>query len=527
MLYDAIIVGSGGAALSLAIHLKQKNKNIILLSKSNITSAQTVQAQGGINAALNRSDSIQTHIKDTIKSSHGLYDKNMIEYMCKEAPSIISWLDSLGVPFNRDNTDNIDQRRLGGSSFNRANYSSDYTGLKILHTLYDKAISLGIEFIEDAFLLNLIKEDEYICGITYLNLKNSSVNQILASNTILATGGYGNIYYNYTTNSSDSTSDGQMAAFRAGAILENMEMVQFHPTALKHKYILISESARGEGGYLVTKDGQRFVDELLPRDIVAREIYKKLNNNENVFLDLRHLGKDKILHLIPQEYKLCYDHLGLKMDKDLIPITPASHYSMGGIKVDNTLKTSLNNLYAIGEVSSAGVHGANRLGGNSLLEITVFAKKLANSIDYEFTPIQKQYNQVLEDKNKIERLLNQEGKPFHTERKNLGEIMFSCVGLFRDEKGLQKGLSYVDKLINTLDSFSIEDKSKIFNMQLKNYLEFENSIQCAKLIIDSALVRKESRGAHFRIDFQFEDSKVYNTNVKLDQKVRYVEINNN
>jgi succinate dehydrogenase / fumarate reductase flavoprotein subunit len=520
MIYDAIIVGSGGAALSAAIELKLQNKNIVVVTKSSVTSSQTVQAQGGINGVMNNTDSIDSHISDTKKSAHGLCDDKMVEYMCNEAPNIIKWLDSIGVPFNRDEKGKIDQRKLGGASFNRANYSSDYTGLKILHTLYDKARSLGVTFIEDAMLLNLINENDSICGITYLSLKDTEVYQLLGSNTILATGGYGGVYHNYTTNSIDTTADGIIAAYNAGANLENLEMVQFHPTALKDKFILISESARGEGGYLVTSDEKRFVDELLPRDVVAREITKKLKE-EDVFLDLRHLGKEKILHLMPQEYKLAHDYLGLKMDQELIPIIPACHYSMGGIKVDATLRTTLNNLYAIGEVSSSGVHGANRLGGNSLLEIVTFGKKVAYDLEYDFIPEDKEYKIMSESKNKIAQLLNNDGASLFTIKNQLGQLMYENVGLFREESLLNNAQKKIESFMEQYSQLGIKDKSKVFNMELKQLLELENLLLCAQLIIESASLRKESRGAHYRLDYQDELSVAQNIIIEKEKGVYF------
>ena len=526
MIYDVLIIGSGGAALSTAIHLKKNNKNVLVVSKSNITNAQTVQAQGGINAVLATNDSIENHIQDTIKSAHGLYDKDMIEYMCTKAPETILWLDSIGVPFNRNQLDKLDQRKLGGASHPRANYSSDYTGLKILQTLFDTALNLGVEFKEDCMMLNLLKEDNTISGISYIDLKTSNIGQIVAINTILASGGFGGVYHNYTTNSADTTADGQIAAYHAGCILENMEMVQFHPTALLDKFILISESARGEGGYLVNGDSQRFVDELLPRDVVAREIAKKQKSGETIYLDLRHLGKEKILHLMPQEYKICFDYLGLKMEQDLIPITPACHYTMGGIKVDKKLKTSLNNLYAIGEVSSSGVHGANRLGGNSLLEITTFCKKLVENLEYNNIPSEEEFEQTKIDRNKIESLLEDTGESFYKDRNQLGKVLYENVSLFRDEKSLNEALSYVKVQHNVFSKYGVKDKCRVFNMELKNYLEYENMLTCAQLIILSAIERSESRGAHFRSDFPDEGNVIYNTQIDNNKKVYRDEINN-
>jgi len=504
-MYDVLIIGNGGAGLSAAISLHNRGFDVAIVSKTNATASQTSQAQGGINAVLGTNeDSVQHHINDTIKSANNLGSVESIIMMCEEAFDTIKWLDTLGVPFSRDENNNIAQRQMGGASNKRACYSADYTGLKILHTLYDTALALGITFIDDSMLLNLIIEEDEVKGITALDIKTSEVKQILCSTTILASGGYGGVYHNFSTNSSATTSDGIISAYNAGVKLENMEFVQFHPTALKDKFILISESARGEGGYLVTKDEKRFVDELLPRDIVAREIYKKQLNNEEVFLDIRHLGLEKILHLMPQEYKLCEQFTGLKMDKDLIPIIPASHYTMGGIKVKSSSSTNINLLYAIGECSSNGVHGANRLGGNSLLEIITFGKKLGDTLCISDTPISnKIYEQFLQDKSMIEEEFTKTSKKdFYKLRDNLGKLMYENVGLFKNEKNLNEALEIVKEYKNDFKNISCTDKSKVYNTNLKELLEFKNMVICAEIIIRSALNRCESRGAHFRSDYQ-------------------------
>ena len=521
MIYDAIIVGSGGAAYSAALSLNEQKKNILIITKGNGTNGQTSQAQGGMNGVLShREDSVESHVQDTLRSAHNLGNEDMIRYMCENASEAIKWLDSLGVPFNRDTQKSIDARKLGGASAARANYSSDYTGLKIVQTLYDKVLSSQIPILEENMVLSLIQNDKNdVCGVSTLDIKTTKIEQYLAKNVILASGGYGGVYHNYTTNSADTTGDGIVSAYKAGAELENMELVQFHPTALKDKFILVSESARGEGGYLVTKDEKRFVDELLPRDIVAREIYKKLLNNEEVFLDLRHLGYEKIHHLMPQEYKITLDYLGIQMDKELVPIIPAIHYSMGGIKVNQDLKTSLNNLYAIGECSSCGVHGANRLGGNSLLEIVVMGRKVAKALEYTQEIEQKEYNNFLEDKKYIENLFEKEGESFYKDRNALGERLYYKCGVFRNKIDLQDCKELVNDDIAKFDKYALADKSKIYNLNLKHYLEFSNILECAKLIVESAISREESRGAHYRDDFKEEDEKAYNIVLQKEKGV--------
>ena len=274
---DVLIIGSGGAGLTTALEAKRNCDSVVVLSKTTPTASQTCQAQGGINAVIDKTnDSQQNHIDDTLKSAHNLGDKKTIEYMCKNSDETIKWLDDIGVPFSRDKDNNIAQRKLGGASFPRACYSSDYTGLKILHTLYDTCLKNDIEFINEHMLLNFIVEKGEVKGITCIDIQTSEVKQILAKKVIVASGGYGGIYSGYNTNSTATTGDAISAALRAGCELANMEYIQFHPTSLKGNCILISESARGEGGYLVTKDGSRFIDELKPRDKVARAIYNKI-----------------------------------------------------------------------------------------------------------------------------------------------------------------------------------------------------------------------------------------------------------
>ena len=508
---DILIVGSGGAGLTAALEGKRGCDNVVVLSKTYPTSSQTCQAQGGINAVLvNSEDTQQNHIDDTLKSAHNLGDEETIKYMCKNSSETIKWLDDIGVPFSRDEKNNIAQRMLGGASNPRACYSSDYTGLKILHTLYDNCLKSDIKFINEYMLLNFIIDNNEVKGITALNIETSEVKQILAKKVIVATGGYAGIYSGYNTNSTAKTGEAICAALRAGCKLENMEYVQFHPTSLKDNCILISESARGEGGYLVDTDGSRFIDELKPRDEVARAIYKKIESGEEVYLDLRHLGKDKIIQSMPQEYELCLEFMNLKLDEDLIPIVPAAHYTMGGIKTNINGETNIKNLYALGECSSNGVHGANRLGGNSLLEIITFGKLVASSaikdiknIDDDLT---NEYEILLKDKELVNHIFTKSNQiNFYNVKESLGKLFYENVGLFREEKRLNEVLVKIKELKDEIKLMGIDDKSKIYNTNLKEYIEFVNIIELSETIILSALNRKESRGAHYRVDFQEEN----------------------
>lgn len=308
---DVIIVGSGGAGLSAALGAKEAGASVLVISKTFPTHSQTVQAQGGINAVLykDKNDSIEEHINDTYTSSRTLSNKSNIKFMCDNGKETIKWLDKLGVPFSRNEEDNIAQRPFGGTKAIRTCYSSDYTGLKILHTLYDNCLKQNIDFLYEHILVDLIIDNNRVVGVKVLNLLNSEINEIYSKTVILATGGYSNIFSGFTTNSNLTTGDGIAIAFNRGAKLSNLEFVQFHPTALKYSNTLISESARAEGAYLVTKEGDRFVDELRTRDIVARAIKDKILEGKEVYLDLRHLDIKVLKEKMPQEIKLIKDFL--------------------------------------------------------------------------------------------------------------------------------------------------------------------------------------------------------------------------
>lgn len=515
---DVLIIGSGGAGLTAALNAKKEGAKVLVVSKTYPTHSQTCQAQGGINAVLSEEgeDSVQNYINDTYKASHKLANKKNLELFCTNSKNTIEWLDSMGVPFSRNSDSNISQRKFGGTKAKRTCYSSDYTGLKILHTLYDQCLKEDIEFYNEHQLLNLIIKDNKVKGITALDVQTCKIKEIKAKTVILATGGYAGLYNGFTTNSYASTGDGIASALKAGAKISNMEFIQFHPTALENKNILISESARGEGGYLIDDNGKRFIDELKPRDEVARAIYKKYEDGNKVYLDLRHLGFKKINEAMPQERRLVQEFMQLKMEEDLIPVNPSAHYSMGGILTDIDAKSSIENLYACGECSQSGVHGANRLGGNSLLEIITFGKiagvNAAIKAKDENYIEEKESFQYLEDKDNIEKIFsNNTNIDFYKRKKELGKQFFKNVGLFREQKSMQDTLNLILEWKEELDTLGITDKSKIFNKNLTDLIEYKNMIELSHIILISALNRKESRGAHYRTDFE-EESKAYDRN---------------
>lgn len=500
---DILIIGSGGAGLTTALKSKEIGLDVLIATKSNPTTASTSMAQGGINSYLrNPKDSIDIHIKDTIKSAHNLCDNSMVEKMCKKAPLSIKWLESIGVPFSRQGNF-IAQRKMGGATEGRTCYAQDYTGLKILHTLYDNILKEDIPILEDYFLLSLINENNIIKGATFLDISTGEIKKIEAKTVVIATGGYGGVYYGYSNNAFGVVGDGIATVLKAGGVVSDMEFIQFHPTALKNSNILISESARGEGGYLINSDGNRFIDELKPRDEVARAIIKEIEEGKEVFLDIRHLGEEKLMHLLPQEVSLCRLHEGIDPLTELIPIKPIAHYTMGGIDVDKSHKISnLKGAYAIGECANAKVHGANRLGGNSLLEIIAFGIDVVENIKnyIENNLFTKSTDKELtKDKENIENILNQNGESFYLSRIELGRSLYKGVGILRDKEGIEKSIKEIEKIEKL--TFKVEDKAKKFNTNLIDYLEFSNSLYLSKFILKSSLKREESRGAHFRLDY--------------------------
>ena len=547
---DVLIIGSGGAGLTAALSAKNMGASVLVVGKAYPTNSQTSMAQGGMNAALGNveEDSVGAHIADTMKSAHGLCDEKMVETMCADAPKTIQWLESIGVPFSRlensegsddnnllqrndslssdsrtETTKTIAQRQMGGASAKRACYAQDYTGLKILHTLYDTCLKHKIDFLDEHYLMNLVVEGGTAKGATFLDIRTGKVKQIDAKSVIVATGGYGGLYHNYTTNMTGATGDGIAAVLRAGGAVSDMEFVQFHPTALKSSSILISESARGEGGYLVNTKGERFVDELKPRDEVARAIFEQFTQGHEVFLDVRHLGETKLMELLPQEVALCKLHENVDPAKELIPIKPVAHYSMGGIDVDNTMAVdSIQGCFAVGECSNAKVHGANRLGGNSLLEITAFGKRAGGSAFHYASSISDEVSsnaQHQQDKTYLEKLYSQTPtEDFYTKRETLGKLFYEKVGIVRNNATLHEAQAYIIRTQETLTQMGITDKNQTNNTNLIDFLEFANTLLLSSTIVSAAITRNESRGAHYKTDFPKTNDEKFKNHIVFQWK---------
>ena len=518
---DVLVIGSGGAGLVAAIAAKESGAEVKVVGKSFPTRSQTSMAQGGINAAMANveEDSVDAHIQDTLKSAQGLASETAVQKLCEEAVEGIKWLDRIGLPFSRTREGKIAQRRLGGASGIRACYAQDYTGLKILHTLYDQASKMGIEFVNEHFLLNYIVEEEegkgdrHTSGATFLDIKRGEVVEIRAKSVIIATGGYSRIYHGFSTNSTASTGDGAAASIRAGARLSDMEFVQFHPTALKNSAILISESARGAGGYLLNADRERFTDELAPRDVVARAISDEIERGGEVYLDIRHLGEEFIDHELPQERKLAITYEGLDPVTDLIPIKPVAHYTMGGIDVDEDSMTCIKGLYAAGEAANHKVHGANRLGGNSLLELIVFGRQAgekAAAYAKENEVVGADGEQLRKDADFILGLRGLSSEiDFYEKRESLSRLFYEKVGIKRNDRGLESALEAVRRIQKELPLMGPKDRSKNYNTNLLEFIEFRNIVELSEVLLVGAISRKESRGAHYREDIPEKKDEVY------------------
>jgi succinate dehydrogenase/fumarate reductase flavoprotein subunit len=521
MIYDVIVVGGGIAGLMAAIEAKDENNKVALISKGNVFKSNSSMASGGINAVLdvNNTNEINKHIQDTFNSAKGLGNKKAITYMCKQASSIIEKLIEYGVPFDRDENNKILQRPFGGGSSNRTCYVGDKTGSAITMALIKKARSIGITFLPNNFILNLAKYQDRVSGVVSLNKENSQVMIYSSKAVVLAGGGYAGIYRGYSTNAPDYTGDLLAVALRAGLCLKDMEFVQFHPTGFVRTNYLVTEAARGEGAYLVNSEGNRFINELETRDKVARAILKEELEGKKVFIDLRHLGLENIQQKLPSLYNAALMQSGINLSEELLEIKPVAHYTMGGVDV-NMSESDLKGLYICGEMASNGVHGANRLGGNSLLEGCVFGRLAGNkakgySKEYEYSPID--YNTVIKDIEMVDFIfLSDTSKNFNAIRISLGKCLFEKVGIIKNEKSLTLAFDYIKYLRQISYTLHCINKEKNNNVELTAILELRNALEISEAIILSAQKRCESRGAHYREDYP-ETSKKFEKSFIIEE----------
>ncbi len=506
MIYDVIVVGGGIAGLMAAIEAKDEVNKVALITKGNIFKSNSSMASGGINAVLDPKNTkeINQHITDTLNSTKGIGSKKAITYMCKQASHIIKKLVDYGVTFDKDENGNIAQRPFGGGSTNRTCYVGDKTGSAITMALIKKAKSKGITFLPNTFVLNIAKYQDRVSGLVVLNKENSQDVIYPAKSVILAGGGYAGIYRGYSTNAPDYTGDLLAVALRAGLELRDMEFVQFHPTGFVKTNYLVTEAARGEGGYLVNSEGNRFVNELGTRDEVARAILKEQLEGKKVYIDLRHLGIEKIIEKLPSLYNAALMQREINIAEELLEINPVAHYTMGGVDVNMT-SCDIKGLYVCGEMASNGVHGANRLGGNSLLEGSVFGnlageKAREYAKENEFSPIN--YNTVIKDIEMLDFIFKGDTSVnFNAVRISLGKCMFEKVGIIKNEKSLTEAFDYIKYLRQISYNLHCINKEKNNNVELSSILELRNALEVAEAIILSALKRCESRGAHYREDY--------------------------
>ncbi len=528
--FDIVVVGGGAAGLRAAIAAVETDPSIRVgvVSKVYPMRSHTVSAEGGTAAVLKDYDNFDLHAFDTIKGSDYLADQDAVEFFVRKCPEEIIRLEHWGCPWSRDPDGRIAQRAFGGMSVKRTVFAADKVGFHILHTLFQTTMKYDrIERLDEWFVTSIILEGSAVAGVVAMDLKRGELARIGAKAVILATGGCGRVY-EFTTNGFIKTGDGMALAYRAGVALKDMEFVQFHPTALPGTGILITEAARGEGGYLINKDGERFLKryvpekmELGPRDILSRSIMSEIREGRSfkgpygdyVGLDLRHLGEETIEKKLPMVRELAEKYVGIDPVHELIPVRPGQHYIMGGVATNMKGETSVPGLYAVGETACVSINGANRLGSNSLSECLVFGTSTG-----EAAAAYAQKNRwptggparealAVEEKRIFDGLLGKDGGPETVAglRVEMQQLMERRVGIYRDEAGLQEAAVQVGKQRVRFADIRVGDKDRVFNTELTAVLELDFMLDVAATIAHAALARQESRGAHSRTDFPTRD----------------------
>jgi succinate dehydrogenase / fumarate reductase, flavoprotein subunit len=536
--YDAVVVGAGGAGLAAAIQLADSDAHIACVTKLFPSRSHTGAAQGGIAASLGNTeeDHWEWHMYDTVKGGDYLVDQDAAEILVKDAIDAVVSLEHMGLPFNRTPEGKIDQRRFGGHTKNhgegpvrRACYAADRTGHMILQTLYQNSIKHKVNFFDEHHLVDLMfTDDGQCCGVVTYELKTGELHVIQAKAVIIATGGAGRIF-KITSNALASTGDGIGIAYRRGVPLMDMEFLQFHPTGLRKLGILVSEAARGEGGIVRNNEGEAFaaryaptMKDLAPRDMMSRFIWQEIhegrgiNGEDYVLLDISHLPPEVIEAKLPDVTDFARVYLGVEPTEEGIPIQPTAHFTMGGLPTNNDGQaisdpsgTIIPGLYAAGEAACVSVHGANRLGTNSLLELVVFGRRAGRQAiqdvrNMEFVDLPKNPTAYVEER--IARIMSGDGKErVATVRAAMQQEMTDNMSVVREESGITHALETLSSLKNAYQHVTVDDKGKIYNTELMEALELEHMLEVAEVMARGALARQESRGAHFRNDFQKRD----------------------
>ncbi|HAB08538.1 MAG TPA: succinate dehydrogenase flavoprotein subunit [Alcanivorax sp.] len=558
--FDAIVVGGGGAGMRASLQMAQSGFKTALISKVFPTRSHTVSAQGGITCAIasaDPNDDWRWHMYDTVKGSDYIGDQEAIEYMCQVGPEAVFELDHMGLPFSRTEEGRIYQRPFGGQSKNfgeggqaaRTCAAADRTGHALLHTLYQQNLKNGTQFYNEWYAVDLVKDaDDNVCGVIAISIETGETVFFKAKATVFATGGAGRIYSS-TTNALINTGDGVGMALRAGVPVQDMEMWQFHPTGIAGAGTLVTEGCRGEGGYLINKDGERFMERYAPnakdlasRDVVARSMMMEIldgrgdgPDGDYVYLKLDHLGEEVLHSRLPGICELSITFAQVDPVKEPIPVVPTCHYMMGGIPTNvngQALKFSgghegedqfVNGLFAVGEVACVSVHGANRLGGNSLLDLVVFGRAAGLHIEEALRQGMTQYEPSEED---LERALSRvnrwneskDGESVSSLRKELQSIMQNHFGVFRKGDLMEEGVQKLAKLRERIANAHLEDKSQSFNTARVEALELDNLLEVAEATALAASGRTESRGAHSRYDFPDRDDENWLCHSVFDPK---------
>jgi len=522
VVHDVIVIGAGLSGMRAAIEAASRGLNVAIVSKVYPVRSHSVAAQGGINAALKSTDSWEAHMYDTVKGSDYLGDQDAIEVLCTEAPEIIYELEAMGAIFSRDSKGEIAQRPFGGAGFPRTCYLADRTGHGLLHVMYEQLLKHGVYIYDEWNVISLVVEDGISRGAIAIEYATGKLHRLHSKAVVIATGGYGRVF-KITTNALANTGDGMGLALEAGLPLMDMEFVQYHPTTLKRNGILMTEGARGEGAILINSKGERFMEKYAPkvkdlasRDVVARAEQTEIDSGRGadgcVFLDLRHLGEAKINERLSQIRELAINFAGVDPVNAPVPVQPGAHYSMGGIMIDVNGHTGLKGLFAAGECGCLSVHGANRLGGNSLLETIVFGKragKAASEHCLGSTLPDFPESALKEASFYVAGLLKrpEKGEAAWKIRDELKENMMANCGIFRTKEKIKRALDKVLELKDRQKRVAITDRGDAFNSDILNVVELGWMCDVAESIIRGALAREESRGSHFRTDFPKRNDK--------------------